>query len=101
MIDDIQNNDYSNKSEYFDFSNPNNQSNNSINDEKQLIIQNIEPILKQEDGYHYLFPKCHIFSFIEFSKCKKYAKFTCLYYNNKEISIKIYLIKAKIMFLYK
>ena len=26
-------------------------------------FQDIEPILKKENNYHYLCPKCHIFSF--------------------------------------
>ena len=72
-----------NISEFTD-SNPINQKNISTTQR----FQNIEPILKPEEGYHYLCPKCHIFPFIEFTKSKKYIKFTCLCYDNKEILIK-------------
>ena len=82
LVDDL------NKSELFYYSNLTDQSNNLTKDEKQLSFQNIEPILKQEDNYHYLCPKCHIFPFIEFTKSKKYIIFTCFCYNNKEILIK-------------
>ena len=58
---------------------------NTTNDMSELSFQSIGPILKQENIYHYLCPKCHIFPFIEFTKSKKYIKFTCSCYNGKEI----------------
>ena len=64
------------------------QSNCPTSKENQVSFGKIEPILKSEEGYHYLCPKCHIFPFIEFTKSKKYIKFTCLCYTDEKISIK-------------
>ena len=64
------------------------QSNYSTDKVNQVSFENIEPMLKSEEGYHYLCPKCHIFPFIEFTKSKKYIKFTCLCYTDEKIGIK-------------
>ena len=82
MRDNNQDN-HLNISEFFD-SNLITQKNTSTTER----FQNIEPILKSEYGYHYLCPICHIFPFIEFTKSKKYVKFTCSCYDDKEILIK-------------
>ena len=66
----------------------NNQINDTTNELNTFSLNNIEPILKSETNYHYLCPKCHIFPFIEFIRSKKYIKYTCRCYNNKEILIK-------------
>ena len=75
------------KSESF-FGSNFNQTNNSTNDINKQSFSNINPILKEEDKYHYLCPKCYNFPLIEFFKNKKYIKFTCSCYNNKKILIK-------------
>ena len=60
----------------------------SKNDKQQLFFQTFNSLLKQEESYLYLCPKCHIFPFIDFTESKKYIRFTCLCYANKEILIK-------------
>ena len=86
MKDNSKNQDLS-KSESF-FGSNFNQTNNSTNDINKQSFSNINPILKEEDKYHYLCPKCYNFPLIEFFKSKKYIKFTCSCYNNKKILIK-------------
>ena len=53
-----------------------------------LSFQNIKPILKEEEGYQYICPKCHQFPLIEFTESIKTIKLGCKCYNNKEILIK-------------
>ena len=72
MIDNNQKNDLSQL-----YSDVNSKSSNSTDNIKKLTFKNIESILKKEDNYHYLCPKCHIFPFIEFTNSKKSIKFTC------------------------
>ena len=80
-------NQESNLSQRF-YSSINIQNNFLSNEVNQVYFENFEPILKKENGYHYLCPKCHIFPFIEFTKSKKYIKFTCLCYTDEKIGIK-------------
>ena len=87
MKDNSKNKDLS-KSESFYSSNINIQTNNSTNDINKQSFSNINSILKEEDKYHYLCPKCYNFPLIEFTKSKKYIKITCSCYNNKKILIK-------------
>ena len=75
------------KSESF-FGSNFNQTNNSTNDINMQSFSYINPILKEEDKYHYLCPKCNKFPLIEFTQSTKYIKITCSCYNNKKFLIK-------------
>ena len=72
-------------------------NNNSTNNMSIGSISNINPIIKEEDGYHYLCPKCHKFPFIEFTESIKEIKFSCSCNNKKlkQISIKDLFDKEK------
>ena len=68
-------------------------ANEALNGSIINILNN--KIIKEEDGYHYICPKCHKFPFIEFIKSIKYVKFTCSCYNTKQILIKDLFDKTK------
>ena len=94
MIDNSENIELRN-SVLLNDSNLNIQSNNLTNDAKTINYSKYWAKIKDRRNYYYLCPKYHIFPFIEFNKSKKYIKFTCSCYNNKEILIKDLFDKSK------
>jgi hypothetical protein len=88
-----------NYSELFYGTNNSNQI-NTTNDIIGKSFTDIEPILKEEDLYICLCPKCQIIPFIEFKNIKNIF-FTCLCQNHKKIGIKDLFEKKKKKYIIK